>query len=235
MKRRKKKKGGQGTPDTGEERTFANRPFAGLDKKSASPGPSPKKRPEKIQEPSSTGAPPMDDDSFYDRAMADVEELSTDRARVGREPKAKPLLLCEDEEALVMKQLDELVHGVQPFDFADTDEFIQAAVAGFDRRVLRKLRRGEYAIQGHIDLHGCNRAEAREQVAAFIRRSYEENKRCVLIVHGRGLGSKDNIPVLKNKLANWLTRGSIGKKVLAFTSARPYDGGTGAVYVLLRS
>jgi DNA-nicking Smr family endonuclease len=57
----------------------------------------------------------------------------------------------------------------------------------------------------------------------------------VLIVHGRGLGSKDNIPVLKEKLQAWLTRGAIGRHVLAFTSARPWDGGTGAVYVLLRS
>jgi DNA-nicking Smr family endonuclease len=57
----------------------------------------------------------------------------------------------------------------------------------------------------------------------------------VLIVHGRGLGSKDNVPVLKEKLTAWLTRGAIGRHVLAFTSARPWDGGTGAVYVLLRS
>ena len=72
-------------------------------------------------------------------------------------------------------------------------------------------------------------------VARFIRDCHNNGLRCVLIVHGRGFGSKDNIPVLKNKLASWLTRGAIGKKVLAFTSAKPYDGGTGAVYVLLRS
>ena len=72
-------------------------------------------------------------------------------------------------------------------------------------------------------------------MGAFIRKSYLESKKCVLIVHGRGLGSKDNIPVIKNKLAAWLTRGSIGKKVLAYTSALPHDGGTGAVYVLLSS
>ena len=56
----------------------------------------------------------------------------------------------------------------------------------------------------------------------------------MLIVHGRDLRSKDNVPVLKEKLAAWLTRGAIGRRVLAFTSARPWDGGAGAVYVLLR-
>lgn len=235
MKRRKKKKGTPDSPKKDEARSFSNRPFAALAKISSPSPRAPKEPPAPPTPQSSTRAgEPTGDDDLYRRAMADVDELPTDRPRVGREPMAKPLLLNEDEDALVMRQLDELVHGEQPFDFADTDEYIQAAAAGIDRRLVRKLRRGEYALQGHLDLHGCNRIEAREKVALFIRKSYEENKRCVLIVHGRGLGSKDNIPVLKNKLASWLTRGSIGKKVLAFTSALPYDGGTGAVYVLLR-
>ena len=99
---------------------------------------------------------------------------------------------------------------------------------------VKKLRRGELSIQAHLDLHGFRREEARQRVAEFISRSHVEGKRCVLIIHGRGLGSRDNIPVLKEKLTSWLTRGAIGKHVLAFTSARPWDGGVGAVYVLLR-
>jgi DNA-nicking Smr family endonuclease len=150
--------------------------------------------------------------------------------RVG--PKPGPVL--PDDSALVMQELDDLVSGVSPFDFADTEEFIEASVRGLDRRILRQLRRGEYSVQAHLDLHGMRREEARARVATFVERAHTEGKKCVLIVHGRGLGSKDNIPVLKEKLTAWLTRGAIGKRVLAFTSARPYDGGTGAVYVLLR-
>ena len=140
-----------------------------------------------------------------------------------------------DDEELVMRHLDELVHGKGHFDIADTDEYIEAAINGLDRRIVKKLRRGEYSVQGHLDLHGMTRDEARAEVAAFIDRSYKSGKKCVLIVHGRGLGSENHIPVLKEKLRAWLTRGAIGKKVLAYTSARPFDGGTGAVYVLLRS
>ena len=144
------------------------------------------------------------------------------------------MLLESDEDELVMRHLDELVHGEAAFDFTDTAEYIEACQKGVDKRLLRKLRRGEFSFQAHLDLHGFNRDQARAKVGAFIRKSALESLRCVLIVHGRGLGSKDNIPVLKNKLAAWLTRGAIGKKVLAYTSAQPYDGGTGAVYVLLR-
>jgi DNA-nicking Smr family endonuclease len=133
-----------------------------------------------------------------------------------------------------MRRLDDLVHGEIPFDFTGTAEHIEAHVAGLDRRLVRKLRRGEYAVQAHLDLHGMNRTEARDAVAGFVRKCHREDKRCVLIVHGRGFGSKEGIPVLKNKLAAWLTRGAIGRKVLAYASARPYDGGVGAVYVLLR-
>ncbi len=146
----------------------------------------------------------------------------------------KPLLSEVDEDSLVMRKLDALVHGETPFDFADTDEFVEAHVTGFDRRVVRRLKRGEFSIQAHLDLHGYNREQARIAVADFIRHCVREGKRCVLIITGRGIGSQDNIPVLKTKLAAWLTRGAVGRKVLAFTSARPYDGGTGAVYVLLR-
>ena len=107
-------------------------------------------------------------------------------------------------------------------------------MAGLDRRIKRKLKRGEYSFEAHLDLHGYSSAEARLRLGEFIERCHRESKRCVLLIHGRGLGSKDNIPVIKNKLAAWLTRGAMGQKVLAYVSARPYDGGTGAVYVLLR-
>ncbi|MBN2343351.1 MAG: Smr/MutS family protein [Deltaproteobacteria bacterium] len=140
-----------------------------------------------------------------------------------------------DDSELVMRELDELVHGRGHFDIADTDEYIEASINGLDKRIVKKLRKGEYSIQAHLDLHGMTRDEARMEVAAFITKSYKANKKCVLIVHGRGLGSRDNIPILKEKLRAWLTRGAMGKKVLAYTSARPFDGGTGAVYVLLRS
>ena len=137
-----------------------------------------------------------------------------------------------EEEAFL--QLCELVTGDAPFDLADSDEFIEGAIGGLDPQVMRKLHRGDYAFQAHLDLHGLTKPEAKEQLAVFVQAARLKGHRCVLVVHGRGLHSKDNEPVLKRELPVWLTQGRIGKQVLAFATARPHDGGAGAVYVLLR-
>jgi len=127
-----------------------------------------------------------------------------------------------------------LISGDAPFDLADSDEFIEGRVAGLDQNVVAKLRRGEFAVQGHLDLHGMTREEAKGAVDDFLRRSRQAGKRCVLLVHGRGTHSKDQLPVLKEALRVWLATNRFGRHVLAFATARPVDGGAGAVYVLLR-
>jgi DNA-nicking Smr family endonuclease len=99
---------------------------------------------------------------------------------------------------------------------------------------LTRLRQGQFAVQSHLDLHGRTRVEARQEVEQFVVASRQRGLRCVLIVHGRGLNSRDQIPVLKQALKVWLARGRIARSVLAFCTARPSDGGAGAVYVLLR-
>jgi DNA-nicking Smr family endonuclease len=138
------------------------------------------------------------------------------------------------EDAEVMAALADLCTGEGPFDIADTDEYVEGIAEGLDRRILKRLRAGEFALQGHVDLHGKTREEAREAVARFLTASRRAGLRCVLIVHGRGNHSKDQIPVLKQSVRSWLERGQISRVVLAFTTARPHDGGAGAMYVLLR-
>ena len=138
------------------------------------------------------------------------------------------------DDAEVLAQLADLCGGDGPFDIADTDEYIEGLADGIDRRLLRRLRAGEYAVQGHVDLHGLTREEARERVARFLLDSRRAGHRCILIVHGRGNHSKDSIPVLKQAVRTWLERGQFARTVLAFATARPSDGGAGAVYVLLR-
>jgi len=139
-----------------------------------------------------------------------------------------------DEDAEALAVLSDLVAGNGEFDISDSTEYVEGAVVGFDPRVLRRLRRGEFAYQAMIDLHGMSAATARVEVERFITRSLAVGHREVLIVHGRGRNSKDNVPVLKERLKSWLARGRIGRGILAFTSARPAAGGTGALYVLLR-
>jgi DNA-nicking Smr family endonuclease len=139
-----------------------------------------------------------------------------------------------DPDLEAVDALRALVSGDAPFDLADGDEFIEGKVAGLDHHVVRKLRRGDFAVQGHVDLHGMTRDEAKRTVEAFLRASRNAGKRCVLVVHGRGLHSKDQLPVLKDALKTWLSTARFGRHVLAFATARPQDGGAGAIYVLLK-
>jgi DNA-nicking Smr family endonuclease len=127
-----------------------------------------------------------------------------------------------------------LISGDAPFDIQDSDEYIEGRVTGLDQALVSKLRRGEFAVQGHIDLHGMTREEAKHVVDDFLKRSRQGGKRCVLLVHGRGTHSKDHLPVLKEALRTWLSTNRFGRHVLAFATARPTDGGAGAIYVLLR-
>ncbi|AKU92162.1 Smr/MutS family protein [Vulgatibacter incomptus] len=139
-----------------------------------------------------------------------------------------------DEDAEALAELCELVAGTAPFDLASSDEYIEGSVASLDRRVVRRLRAGDYAVQGHLDLHGLTRPEAKEALGLFVEESRRKGRRCVVVIHGRGLHSKDQIPVLKEGVQVWLSQGRIGSNVLAFATARQHDGGAGAVYVLLR-
>jgi DNA-nicking Smr family endonuclease len=102
---------------------------------------------------------------------------------------------------------------------------------GVREQTLRQLRRGRYPVEDQLDLHGLSQAAARDQLAEFIAASRHAGLRCVRVVHGKGYRSGARGPVLKIAVNTWLRRHT---DVLAFTSARVIDGGTGAVYVLLR-
>jgi DNA-nicking Smr family endonuclease len=102
---------------------------------------------------------------------------------------------------------------------------------GVRDQTLRHLRRGRYPVEDELDLHGLSQAAARDHLADFIAASRNAGLRCVRVVHGKGYRSGARGPVLKIAVNTWLKRHA---DVLAFTSARVIDGGTGAVYVLLR-
>jgi DNA-nicking Smr family endonuclease len=140
-----------------------------------------------------------------------------------------------DEDAYVLKALSELVSGAGEFDLSYTDEFQEGHVKGLHPHILRNLKEGRFPIQENIDLHGYTLAEAQSLLATVIPRKAAMGCRTILIIHGRGLRSPDGIPVLKLNLGNLLLRSSIRKYILAFVTALPYDGGTGACYVRLRN
>lgn len=138
----------------------------------------------------------------------------------------RPLQREADDRAVIEEMLldpdpDHLEHG----------ETLQYRGQGLPEATFRRLRRGQYRIERELDLHGLNRQQARYQVAEFLRHCIDHRAHCVRIIHGKGNGSPNSGPVLKTLLDGWLRK---RKEVLAFCSARPVDGGSGAIYVLLR-
>lgn len=175
----------------------------------------------------------MDDDSedykAFREAMQGVRRLSHDDVAPLRAPRPAPVprQAQADEEQVLHDLLSDL------FEPADMETGDEAAYAqpGIQHRVLRKLRRGQYSLQAELDLHGLTVPLARGAVAEFLAHCQRHSLRCVRIIHGKGRGSSNKGPVLKIKVEHWLRQRN---EVLAFCTARPADGGTGAVYVLLK-
>lgn len=175
--------------------------------------------------------PPADGAMLFRRAVADAVPLPpSDRADVAR-PRPKPIAHQRqaDEQQVLVDALSD------PWDaeaaVSTGDELIFSR-PGVPAAALRKLRRGGWVIKGELDLHGHTGDEARVALAAFLNRCMLEDRRCVRIIHGKGHGSKNRLPVLKNKVRHWLMQ---REDVLAFCQARTVDGGAGAVIVLLKS
>jgi DNA-nicking Smr family endonuclease len=114
----------------------------------------------------------------------------------------------------------------------ETDDSLAFRRASIGADVLRKLRRGVWALQGQVDLHGLRTEEARIALSDFLKLAQTRGWRCVRVVHGKGLGSPGRVPVIKDKVKRWLVQSD---KVLAFVQARGDEGGAGALIVLLQS
>ena len=112
------------------------------------------------------------------------------------------------------------------------EETLSFRRTGVREQTLRRLRRGNFPIDAEIDLHGQSQSRARDDLAEFLDHCRDAGHRCVRVIHGKGYRSGARGPILKSAVNEWLRR---NLHVLAFTSARPIDGGTGAVYVLLRA
>jgi len=215
---------------------LVHRPFSALKRVAGTPRVTVAARAHtRLPAPQPPPTPPANDTSLFLDAVAGVKPLDArERERVAHPAPAFPNREVTHPDAEALAELCDLVTGTTPFDITDSDEYVEGAMVGLDPRLLRRLRGGEFAYQAHLDLHGMTSDEARGEVEAFLTRAYQNGKRCVLIIHGRGRNSKDQIPVLKSKLTTWLARGQSARRILAFTSARACDGGAGAIYVLLR-
>lgn len=174
--------------------------------------------------------PDKDNDvSLFRRLMSDVRPLSQDPAVAPPPKRARPRARFRkrDEKDALRESLEADIESME-FESGQSLSFARPSVGP---RSFRKLARGSFSVQSEIDLHGLTVAEAKTALAEFIEGSIDHGYRCVRVIHGKGLGSGDRGPTLKRKVDNWLRKWNA---VLAFVSARQVDGGTGAVYVLLK-
>lgn len=169
-----------------------------------------------------------DDLELFRQTVGAVKRLRCNRAE---HPPAGPApiprsTLADEHQVLKDMVADDFEPG-EP----ETGEELTYCREGLQHGVLRKLRRGQFRVGAALDLHGMNVAAAHQAMIGFLKTSQRDNITCVRIIHGKGNRSRHKGPVLKHKVNHWLRQRD---EVLAFCSARPVDGGTGAIYVLLR-
>lgn len=177
-------------------------------------------------------APDKDEDdvSLFQEAVKGARPVTTNRvSHAPKKPKPIPRQLIRDEKQALIDSLSD--HYIPAHELESGEELLYLR-EGQSPMVLSKLRRGHWVVQAHIDLHGLFSDEARLVVSEFIADCKKRGLRCVRIVHGKGLGSKNREPVLKHKLRNWLMQKD---EVIAYAQARANDGGSGAVIVLLKA
>lgn len=176
-----------------------------------------------------TEAAPVED--LFKQAVKDARPLAKPK-RIHHPPlRPKPIpkqFLLDEQQALVDSLSDHFI----PAHELETGEELLYLRDGHSPDILSKLRRGHWVVQAAIDLHGMISDEARLYVSTFIGDCKKRGVRCVRIVHGKGLGSRNREPILKHKLRGWLMQKD---EVIAYAEARRQDGGSGAVIVLLKA
>jgi DNA-nicking Smr family endonuclease len=176
-----------------------------------------------------TSKPSAEEIDLFRRSIGPVRKISCDRVRHAHKPPPPRPRKCHEP-----------VMPVMPDNFSDAhdpgsvsaEESLFFARPGLQQRQLQRFRRGQMTCAAELDLHGMTTAIARTELMAFIAYCSTRRIRCARIIHGKGYGSGGSAPVLKNRLNSWLRQ---HHDVLAFSSAQARHGGSGALYVLLRS
>ena len=186
------------------------------------------KRPAKPEPPATEEA---DEEALLREALKGVAPLRNPGKAILQRPPPAPIpvqTLREDEQVLHDSLSDRM-----PMEIGlETGEELVFLRNGLSNQILKKLRRGYWSTQDDLDLHGLRTEEARALLVSFLNDALKNGLRCVRIVHGKGLRSRNAEPVLKRKVGNWLGQRD---EVLAFVQARAEDGGGGAVVVLLKA
>jgi DNA-nicking Smr family endonuclease len=171
--------------------------------------------------------PAREDTELFREAVRDVKPLGHDRHVAPPQRRAPRARFTRADRQAV---LEESLHGDWGDPLTASGDELAFRRPGVPEYVLRKLRRGQYRVQGELDLHGLTVAQAKQALREFLAAALARHAGCVRIIHGKGLRSGHRGPVLKSAASGVLQRNAA---VVAYVSARPVDGGTGALYVLL--
>jgi len=172
--------------------------------------------------------PPDEDIDLFHETVGPVRRLESDRI-VPKPP--RPAAIPRQSQLDDQRVIDEMADSFHDYAELESGDELLYIRPGLQHNLVRKLRRGQLSIERQLDLHGMTVAVAKQALASFLRECEIRGYRCVRIVHGKGRGSRNRQPILKGKLGGWLQQRN---EVLAYCSARPIDGGTGAIYVLLK-
>jgi len=170
-----------------------------------------------------------DERDLFREYVRDVKRLRSTPRRIAR---PKPAPMARFARADAQEVLRESLMLPQDEAALSTGDELSFRRPHVPEAVLTKLRRGHYAVDAEIDLHGLTAREAKGALREFIAEAVDRRTTCVRVIHGKGRRSGPRGPVLKNVVNLWLQRSNV---VLAFGSARAVDGGSGAIYVLLRT
>jgi DNA-nicking Smr family endonuclease len=178
-----------------------------------------------------TLAPSPADKELFRSALTDVIPITPHGCivPVPNRPPPIPLSRMRDEREVIYESMHDPIRWDEATENGDELSFVRP---GLSRLILRRLRRGEWVSQAELDLHGLTRLDAKIELASFLFECKRRGIRCIRIIHGKGLGSRNREPVLKLHVRHWLMQ---REEILAFVQARPIDGGGGAVMVLLKS
>ncbi len=168
------------------------------------------------------------DISFFRDSMIDVRRIHTDKVLHNTpKPLPHPVQTLKDEANVLASLLD---YPYDPTELQPGDSIVFSR-PGLQKTIIRKLKKGHYRISAELDLHGMTVTMAEHALIAFFKHARSQGLQCIRIIHGKGHRSNNRGPVLKPFVNNWLRK---REEVLAYSSARPVDGGTGALYVLLK-
>ena len=174
------------------------------------------------------GKYPKSERDLFRRSVGDVTPVRQDRVHL-QPDKPEPIAAQRlADEAAVIKEMTE---GFFDTEAAETGDELLYKTPGIQDKVFKKLRRGQFAVSAELDLHGYTVQHAKDCLSDFLRQCVNRNQRCVRIIHGKGLRSRQGRPTIKSRIGKWLQQ---RQEVLAYCSARQVDGGTGAIYVLLK-